>query len=246
MNFNIVTEYGGLGDQLFYTHIPELIKTRFPNANINVTCRRKLRSASTFEFVWGSNPYVDSFERDLQVDSPVEAIEFNKNDNLLARLAKNLGFDCECTIAPKLYREIEKLPQFADKVVIDPNYNSYVGAYSKKKVKEYLSGFDNVVVLNNPGWLNLDSDYQTAGIEEYAAIIKSCKEFICFTSGGATLASALKKPAICIYGLGQDDIFHHCNDHTYINISHNMFRAFFINIYLKVRNKFRHLKLNLR
>ena len=239
MKFNIITEYGGLGDQLFYTHIPEIIKMQYPDAVVNVTCKRKIRSQQTNMYIWGNNPFVDTFDTDFNADWPLTAIKPKEDDNLLARVAKNLGLECDADVNPKLYRNIETNPSFAHKVVVDLNYKSYVGAYSKKKIEKYLSRFDNLVILNNPGWLSQGTNHKTSDIASYASIIKSCETFICFTSGGATLACALGKTAICIFGRGQDRIFHHCNHHTYVEMSHSKTSAFFINAILKISSLIR-------
>jgi len=239
MRFNIITEYGGLGDQLFYSHIPEIIKTQFPDAVVNVSCKRKIRSQQTNDFIWGNNPYVDSFDIDCATDWPLSAINFEVNDNLLARVAKNLGLDCDVDASPKIYRDVEENPDFFEKVVVDLNYKSYVGAFSKVKVEQYLSRYDNPIIVNNPGWVTQGTNIKINDIEAYAGIIKSCETFICFTSGGASLACALDKKAICIYGRGQDKIFHHCSSHTYLELSHGQVRAFFVNVVLKIKSRTR-------
>ena len=60
MIFDIKIRYPGLGDQLFYSAIPELLKREFPNSSVNITLSRGSRNSETANFIWGENPFVDS------------------------------------------------------------------------------------------------------------------------------------------------------------------------------------------
>ena len=53
-------------------------------------------------------------------------------------------------------------------------------------------------------------------LEEFCAIIVSCKELYCLTTGTATLAAALRKPAKVLYGIHHDPIYRHSPIHEYI------------------------------
>jgi ADP-heptose:LPS heptosyltransferase len=72
---------------------------------------------------------------------------------------------------------------------------------------------------------------------DYCKIILSSKKFLCFSSGSATLAAALKKPAIVFYGMGQNHIFHHSKIHGYVDVGDYNLSGYFTYSYLKLRNK---------
>ena len=81
-------------------------------------------------------------------------------------------------------------------------------------------------------------NYSPDNLMSYTNAIYSCKNFICFTSGGATLAAAVKKKTICIYGFGQNKIFHHSKIHEYIELSPNsVFVKYILFFFLKLKNK---------
>jgi ADP-heptose:LPS heptosyltransferase len=60
---------------------------------------------------------------------------------------------------------------------------------------------------------------QTASLSEFCRVIVSCRQLLCLSSGTATLAAALGKPAIVFYGDGQKKMFHHSRLHKYVNCS---------------------------
>jgi hypothetical protein len=226
-------EYGGLGDQLFYTQIPELLKRRNPNCVVNISCANKFRSKDVTEFIWYANPFVDSVDEFIKDPVVLAPKTINHDDNIVAQVTKKAGLDCDSNACPKLYNDIPLHPYYQDKVV---------GAFSKQKVKIFLLRYENVVFLNKPSWLKLGESVKVTDITEYASIIMSAKTFVTFTSGGATLACSLGKPAVCIFGKGQDPIFHHCCKHKYTELSHSNFISFFINIVLSMRLQLRMLK----
>ena len=64
-----------------------------------------------------------------------------------------------------------------------------------------------------------DTILQTDTLEELCEIVISCRQLLCLSSGTATLAAALGKPAIVFYGNGQKPMFHHSRLHRYVNCS---------------------------
>ena len=60
---------------------------------------------------------------------------------------------------------------------------------------------------------------ETKNLEHYCSVIVSAKQFICLTSGGATLAAALGVPSMALWGNGQCTMFHHSPMHTYVNVN---------------------------
>lgn len=246
MNFDIVLEYGGLGDQLFYTQIPELLKIEYPNSSVNVSFKSNFRSLEVTNFIWKANPFVDSINKEINNPIILPPKVIKSGDNIIAQLTKKAGLNCSSNASPKLYNDVPSLPEFNDKTVVDLNYVSYVGAFSKKKIVKFLFNYKNIIFVNRPHWVSFGESIKVDSISDYASIIISSKNFICLTSGGATLACALNKKAICIYGRGQKDIFHHCKNNEYIEFSHPIVTSIFLNLFLKIRLQFIKIKERLR
>ena len=62
---------------------------------------------------------------------------------------------------------------------------------------------------------------ETTSLMEFCSIIISCKKLYCLTSGTATLAAALQKPATVFFGSGQESIYHHSSLHIYVDLGTN-------------------------
>ena len=79
----------------------------------------------------------------------------------------------------------------------------------------------------------------TNSLFEYCNLIKSVKTFMCFTSGSATLASALKVPAVAMFGNGQNKIFHHSKSLKYLDVGDYSFSGNIQSYMLKFSNRIR-------
>ena len=64
---------------------------------------------------------------------------------------------------------------------------------------------------------------ETPTLQDFCDLIYSSKELFCLTSGTATLAAAIGKPAIVFYGANQGKGFRHSKMHQYILIPKNPF-----------------------
>lgn len=232
MKFVIRIPYSGLGDQLFFSPIPDLIKLSFPSSKVLVLLERGTRNSSITDLIWNTNPNVDEICYESNEQWPLPRIKVVSNDNLLARNAKSLGLACEPNLLPKIYTSIEIDKNYVNKTVVDLNYISFVGAISRKKLIKLFCD-PNIYFVNRPDWIKTGKNVVPKSLFHYASIIKSSKEFHCLTSGGATLAAALGKPAKCYFGKGQDKMFHHCDFHEYVDVSDNLMKTAMV--YLKYK-----------
>jgi len=219
---NIVIPYGGLGDSLFYSPLPRLLK-QSGVSKVNVHCLEAFRSVDIMNIVWGMNPYVDSVNdrAHLSERKIPQNICNNSKLNLLAKTAIPYGIYVSDELKPELYYSPRKIGDLAGKILVDLNYVSFVGVFSKKAVLEFLKNKKELVFVNRPEWVpdTLGENFQPDNLKQYADMISSSESFICFTSGGATLADALGVQAICLYGFGQKRIFHHSSMHKYVDCS---------------------------
>ncbi len=221
----IELKFGGLGDHLFFSHIPRIAKTIYNYEYVYISNKSEIRSIATKQLIWDLNPYVDGFTDDdcTFFDNDI----FNliiPNTNILDKVMLSYGFDDnERFHEPEIYYKPQIISDCKDLVVFDPNYISNIGLVSNKKLNKFLNGFSDVHVMKKMNKVVKFSvnnkEIVAVDIFNYCDIIFSSKQFICMTSGGATLSAALKKKSIVIYGFGQTELHRHSRLHNYVNLS---------------------------
>ena len=240
--FVIKPLYPGLGDNLFYSSLPRLIKESSKEFKVYISSNN--RSNEIDELIWSFNPYIDGFTSGPN-ESPLEKIEFTSKDNIICRHNKNYGIDCMPNIEPEIHYIPKKIDYLSDVTLVDLNYKSFIGSISNKKILSYLKKEPNVYFINPPDWINDSNNVICSeSLKQYVDMIYSSKNFICFTSGGATLAAAIQKPSTCYYGNGQNKIFHHSKIHKYVDVGDYSLLGYLKSIFLKLRNKLRVLIQN--
>src|SRR5437899_452423 len=75
-------KYGGLGDHLFYSHIPRLAKDLGMYDRVFISNRSEFRHSDYRKYVWELNPYVDGFVDEPGVDHVCELSDPGR-ENLL-------------------------------------------------------------------------------------------------------------------------------------------------------------------
>jgi ADP-heptose:LPS heptosyltransferase len=232
-------QFGGLGDNLFLSPVPRLYKEKYPNGKFYISNNSKFRSSQIKEIIWEMNPYIDGFISD---NGLIPKYGNGKAKmNILTQLAYSLEIDIDYNLEPEIYYKPTVITSFINKTFVDLNYTSFVGSFSKKKIINLLKDEKNIVLVNPPDWaLNIGDSINSGTLKNYIDLIHSSKKFICFTSGGATLAAAINKPSICLYGYGQNSIFHHSYLHDYIDVKKGyLILDFLSSFYLKLKNKLR-------
>jgi len=222
--FIIKVQYGGLGDHLFYSHLPRIAKTFGGFRKVCVSNLSDWRSLDYKKLVWELNPYVDGFcDEGAPVVPPLSfnPAEMNILDAIMIWRGLDDGFRFH---EPDLWYEPKLIPEISDARVFDPNYISYVGEISRHELNKKVADFGRIdyQIRVRSKCFGERSDVpilDTTDIFHYADIIASCKTFLCLTSGGATLASSLGVPAIAFYGYGQDYRFQHSRSLKYICVS---------------------------
>jgi hypothetical protein len=135
-------------------------------------------------------------------------------------VAHSFGLAAEADLEPEIYNPIYPDREAGTSVLVDLNYASFVGSFSRRRIWSLLREKDDLLLVNPPRWArDWGESIQTKSLEHYAGLILGARDFICMTSGGATLAAALKKPALCLFGFGQDPMYHHSALHTYVDVS---------------------------
>jgi len=215
-------KYGGLGDHLFYSHIPRIARGN-GYKKVYISNASDFRSAAYKKLVWEMNPYVDGF-CDERGYYPI----FDKLDgetNLLDRIMFEQGLDDgERNHEPEVYYKPKIREELTDKNIFDPNYLSNAGKIDSEKIEKYLENnniqIDYQMKLrdNSIPLKRFTKTLETNSIEEFCDVIASCGRMFCLTTGTATLAAGLGKKSTVFYGDGVGKMFHHSKLHRYIHL----------------------------
>jgi hypothetical protein len=234
--------HGGLGDHLFFSHIPRIAKESGRFDKVFFSEKSLVRSQAIIDLVWKSNPYIDGVtsESGRMLD-----LEMQSQGNILDYIMLAYGLDDGCRFhEPELYIETALKSELKNLTIYDPNYISYIGSVNKCKLKNIVcaNSVDAQLAYLGRGFPIKDilPVISTSSLFEYCNLIKSVKTFLCFTSGSATLASALKVPAVAMFGNGQNKIFHHSKSLKYIDVGDYSFSGNVQSHMLKFSNRIRY------
>lgn len=203
--------FGGLGDHLVYSSLPELlwqqkgIKTFISNKSI-------FRSKAIRDFVWGLNPYITfTDEKGWFIYKPLEN-DYPTLDEYLQKLFDLSGDGC-----PKVYYKPRIIEQIRVKDIVDPSFgpagkaNRYYEPEFHNKLIEYLKNnvgdfilithrhahTKNVLEERIKRTFNPDC-YSLSTIEELADVLFSARKRYLLYSGGASLSAAMGLSSIAL------------------------------------------------
>ena len=233
----IEVEYGGLGDNLFYSHIPRLAKKSGRYDSVYFSNISPFRNQKHKEMIWGMNPYVDGYfngfgdtyrrrlERNKLLDKQFVS---DKNINILDKIM--IAFDLddgEKFHSPELYYAPKKNALYENVTIFDPNFitplydTSIIYSQIEKYFKSHNINIDMQFIPRNKlfGLANCSEFVADRSFEEFCDIIFSCKEIYCFASGTAVLAEALGRKANVFYVASMDPVFLYSKKHNYIQLN---------------------------
>ena len=214
--FVIENHYAGLGDHLFLSHIPK-IALNSGYDRVEISNRSMFRNPEIRDLVWNRNPFVSGFTDDIGLKPKLIACDGNLLDQIMIGYGLDDGLRYH---DPEVYIKI-KGNESSLGIVYDPNYVSYVGAISKKMLNNLISqlGVNFQLTFRGRGFPISDlPQVSVNSLVEYCELILQSSVFTCFTSGGATLASALGVKTVAFFGNGQDKIFHHSKHIDYVDV----------------------------
>lgn len=231
-------EYGGLGDHLFYSPLPRLLKEQGIADKVYLSTASRFRSTETYDLVWNTNPYLDG-----RSDAPTTKTKslipsVNKITNVA--IAEH-GIDLKHELNPEIYLPDQIEERYAGNHYIDFNYTSYTGAFTTLDALEILRKDPQLVVVNPSKKLSRYIKNQrviTTSLWDYALLIKSAGSFAALASGGATLSLALGRPCTMYYAYGHNQVFRHSANENICVGGDNIIRKI-ISRYLIKRNSLR-------
>lgn len=195
-NFLLNIEYGGLGDHLFYSPLPRLLKQEHgDDCKVYLSSKSYVRNQETFEFVWERNPFLDGLKDPDSLNfEKLRPVNLSENYHVIQEVLAWYSLDHSVEVEPEVYCDPEVETGSPERIV-DLNYSSYTGLLDSDllRIAKKLRG-DYFFV--NPSEIIMkvippEMVVRTSSLFHYAGLIKNAKQFFCLTSGGATLARAL-------------------------------------------------------
>ena len=188
--------YGGLGDNLAYSTLPEMAhKLGF---EVYVSNHNIYRNLDIKRLVWDINPYLKGYTEErgnlnyFFSPNPINTLfpildRWNYNLNIIQNIEYQI-FGLYNNEYPKLYYRPNLIEELSDKIIIDPNsistnidFVSILNKYNK----------ENLITLNQN--INDIENISSNSIFEWVDMITSSKEFICAYSGGSVIMAAYNK-----------------------------------------------------
>lgn len=213
---------GGLGDHLFFSHLPRIAKETGAYDEVLFSNQSICRHPDTLMLVWEQNTWLDGFT-DLagEYHFPERVTD---GENLLDAIMLAYGLDDGKRFhEPEVYYTPKVNSSLKESIVYDPNFISYTGNLKSGKNIEACFAASGITVdyqmcrLGNRALelTNAKQEIATANLFELCDLLASCKRMYCLTTGTATLAAALGIPVTVFYGEGHEPLYRHSRLHTY-------------------------------
>jgi hypothetical protein len=220
----ISIQKGGLGDHLFYSHLPRIAKQYGGYKQVFISNQSIFRNPDTKKLVWDLNPYLDGFTNEAGLFYFSENNQ--PNQNLLDQLMLAYGLDDnKRNHEPEIYYKPKLVESLIDKAIYDPNYISYTGDIKyptiiEKWFSQNQKGPDlQMKILGGKSIeINCQNRFATPDIFAFCDLLYSAKSMYCLSTGTGTLAAAMQKPVTVLHGNGLNPIYNHSQLHTYINL----------------------------
>jgi len=232
MNDIIISQpWGGLGDNLQYSTLPELFSKN--GYNVYISINNKVRNQEIYDLVWGLNPYIKGISNEeANAGDPKNYLwpPAEQNEYMIHRVEISHGFE-KTNFFPKIYYNPRNIPELNNDILIDLSGSSQI--YDLIKYIEYIDYFTPLIINKNQNIKIIilekhnissffDKVYQylkskipdvgylkVESLIHYCDVIKSCDTFIIVNSGCNSLASAIKqddtKPLILCYNPWKHD-----------------------------------------
>ena len=226
MNKRIVIcqPWGGLGDNLQYSTLPELFSKN--GYEVYISQNNNVRNDEIFDLVWHKNPYIKGISSDTPNAGECKNVHWppeEQNEYFIHRIEISHGFS-KTNFYPKIYYNPTCIQDVCNDILIDLTGSSQV--FNIEKYIEYIDYF--APLIENKEFIkiikfdkiNVDKifDYvyeylkkkiphisylKITSLLNYCDVIKSCDTIIIINSGINSLASAIKqddlKPNILCY-----------------------------------------------
>jgi hypothetical protein len=227
----ISQSWGGLGDNLQFSTLPELYSKN--GYDVFISTINAYRNPEIYDLVWKSNPFVKGIS-----DEPPNAGEcrgvYGNTGNFITNIEQAHGLYNGYRIYPSVYYQPTVIPELANCLLydatsisttptdnqIETSFNHVFAMHPTLKIKKIE--FSRVANRNLP-YFNHEV-YTINSIHEMCDAIYSCRVFLTVLSGASCLASALKQdnPTPTIYTF-HDRIYDNTIGYKFKNNNHLTF-----------------------
>ncbi len=212
---------GGLGDHLFYSHLPRIAKETKAYSKVLISNHSICRNPEYTKLVWEMNPFIDGFTNEKGIFHLPKNLR--EGENLLDRIMLDYKLDDGLREhEPEIYFQPAINPALKDAIIYDPNFVSYTGDMSTGRLIEEWLGNRHITPTHQMKQLgkrylgiNGIREIKTDSLLDFCSLIVSCKRIYCLTTGTATLAAALNTPVTVFYGTGHLAKYRHSPMHEY-------------------------------
>jgi hypothetical protein len=202
--------WGGLGDNLAFSTLPELFAARGIESFIST--RNVLRNPEIHQLVWGHNPFIKGqSEEEPNAGGCAPFDELPKGIPFLERVELAHGLEPKSRY-PKIYYRPNKRPELENAILMDlssismqhrrsdlAKYVSRVVSYHEYDRARILHVRFGKILAHNERHHDYEFDgfatFAPETIFEYCDALASCKAFIAVHSGAQSLALALRGEA---------------------------------------------------
>lgn len=203
----LLLKWGGLGDSLTFSTLPELCYKNNINFYLSSQSKNIFRNEEIFDLVWKCNPYFKGFSDKEPNAGNIHISDLgrrNDNDSMI-QCFERIYFKESVNKYPKVYYDCNYIDKLKDITLIEVSAISAVAEYNQDKenvfniinklMKEENEKNLRIVIHNNINQNNLFSfDLPIININnlyEYCDFIYSSKRLICLDSGSNSLSSAI-------------------------------------------------------
>lgn len=198
--------WGGLGDNLQYSTLPERFAKK--NQDVCISSQNVYRNLEIKELVWDSNPFVKGVSSENpNIGSCIHYERKYKDKSIVFNQEYCHGLEPINEI-PKIFYQPKKITNIENFILIDISSKSH-DPFIPNNLNDFIkSNFSNKSIatinfkklVNSKKIISFNFDFKidVHSIFEYIDIINSCDFFICSFSGQSVLASAIdKKNTLC-------------------------------------------------
>lgn len=203
-------DYGGLGDHLFHSPLPRLLKEAGLANRVYLSGESSFRDSQIFKLVWSDNPYLDGV---LSKPGSTKKVASARVNSIMNIIAASYGLNNIVEeLVPEIYMKVDGSSDFSEKKFLDLNYISFVGALSFFDYLKIIKSLPDHILVNPKFYLLpfIGGKFiKTTGFWDYVNLVHSCQSLACLTSGGASLSAAFGKSAKVYYGWGHPQTNRH-------------------------------------
>lgn len=195
--------YDGLGDNLVFSHIPRIAKESGKFKTVLISNKNRYKGDGYAELVWGTNPYVDGF---TDLPGTYSSVQMNRVMDKWNNIQPSINLMDSIMLlhdlddgtrgnVPECYYKPNVIDDLRDSVIIDAGAKtidlSLIDPDKFRSMLETNGIIPDYVLSTNSSVLPGTKEISPSSIQEWADMIYSAKQYVCFNSGGYWLSSAL-------------------------------------------------------